>query len=195
MRRVRPRAHAGWQVRPATEDDLDVIADRLARRYQDFAMAPAAGRAWLSGWLVQHVATMVGLNAYLVVTDRSGRLLAGLGIVDEPRLSDLRVVAMPPAMKVAARLLGLVRSGGIMRNLPAVLAWHRPDSLAAANHLWQTARWSYRRHGTALVTTTDVRDPITAMTSAPGWLPSTSITLAIRTDRELDGAGLLAVPH
>ncbi|WP_194822622.1 GNAT family N-acetyltransferase [Micromonospora sp. S-DT3-3-22] len=194
MRRTRPGGGGGWTVRAAVRDDLDTIVAELERRYRDFGVAPVTGREELTAWLETAVGDITEVNSYVVVTDRQGRLLAGLGVIDEARLSEMRIRAMPYAMRLAGRALGVVGAGGIMRNLSVTWAWHRPDSVAAGRFLWQTVRWRMRGRGTALVTTVDVRDPIRAMISAPGWLPSTSIALVIRSSSPWDDARLLAVP-
>ena len=87
------------------------------------------------------------MNHYLVVTDRSGRLLAGLGLHEEGRLSSLVIGHLPARLRAANALLHVVPRDGWMRNLIADKAWFAPGHLDAARYLWQVTRWEWRSDG------------------------------------------------
>jgi hypothetical protein len=116
-----------------------------------------------------------------VVTDQSGRLLAGLGLHEEGRLSSLVITHLPAHLRAANAVLHVVPRGGRMRNLIADKAWFAPGQLGAARYLWEVTRWEWRNAGTSLLLTHDPRSPVHDVIAARPWLPTTSATVAVRS--------------
>jgi len=168
-----PRQHRGWTVRLATEADLDVLTAGLDAQHRGFGVAPDPddlGR-WLDG----------RFHRYWVITGPDDVPLAGVGIDDEARHTEVLVSGLPAAMRWAGRLAGVVPAGGVMRNLNVRLPWHAPGAASSGRLLWQHVRYRERHHGTALVTTLDPRHPAAAMSVAPRWIPTTGIVVANAT--------------
>ncbi len=104
------------------------------------------------------------------------------------------VTAMPRAVRLANLAARVVPADGEMRNLNATMPWFVAGELSAARHLWQSVRWDFRDRGTAVLTTVEPREPVADMISTPFWVPSTSLTIAMRGPRALDPGRLLAAP-
>ncbi|MFD0746467.1 GNAT family N-acetyltransferase [Phytohabitans flavus] len=105
MRRRPPRGRPDLLIRPAEEADLEQIAAALLGRGYDLGHRwdPERLRSWLAASpLPQPV------NHYLVATDRSGRLLAGLGLREEGRLQSLVVRHAPLSIRLANRVLHVI---------------------------------------------------------------------------------------
>jgi GNAT superfamily N-acetyltransferase len=184
MRRRPPRAVAGLTVRPATEAELDQIAAEIEAHYADHDFA----RHWDAPRLAEWLATSPfpdPVNHYLVVTDHSGRLLAGLGLHEEGRLTSVVVSHLPLQLRAANVLLRIVPPDRRMRNLVVDKAWFAPGQLAAARFLWETTRWEWRAAGTSLLLTHDPRSPVDQVVAARPWLPTTSATIAVRSRRPM----------
>jgi N-acetylglutamate synthase-like GNAT family acetyltransferase len=190
MRRRPPRAVAGLTVRPAAEAELDQIAAALGSHYADHDFA----RHWDAPRLAEWLATSPfpdPVNHYLVVTDHSGRLLAGLGLHEEGRLTSVVVSYLPLQLRAANTLLRIVPPDRRMRNLVADKAWFAPGQLAAARYLWEMTRWEWRAAGTSLLLTHDPRSPVHQIVAPRPWLPTTSTTIAVRSRRPMRDATLV----
>ncbi len=195
-RAPRPRSatvSSGLVVRGAEHRDLDQLADGINAFYRDHDLSRPVDGQSLADWINR---SLLGqqVNHYIVAADRSGRLLAGVGLYEESRLLTTEITRMPPVIRLAARAVGVVPSDDMMRNLHAKLMWFAPDRLDAARHLWQTVRWDWREHGTSILTTIDPRDPLRQMLQNPRWLPTTSFTFAVRSKEILREGRLLDPP-
>jgi len=179
MRREAPRNAHPWTIRPAGSDDLAVVAAGLAQSRSAFCIGPDLTPESLRHWLSRGLDGRP-LNRYMVITGPDDRPLAGLGVHDQPRYSQMQVTGLNPALRWVARLAGVVPASGTMRNLQAVLPWCVPGAQPAGRVLWRELLYRERRRGTSIVTTIDARDPSRAMVRAARWLPTTSIVVASR---------------
>ena len=187
-RRPRLRPRPGWEVvelAPAGASAL--IADLLDPRAP--GLAPAAET--LDGWLAHEVAGQ-RVNRGYALLDHHGTALAALALQDDTAVFDLAVTRMPRSVAVANRLVRVVGTGGTMRTAQAALAVGRTPQ--AGRYLWQQVRWSWRGRVTSIVTTFDPADPERAMLAAPGWLPATAMTLAVRLPAGERLAGPIRMP-
>jgi GNAT superfamily N-acetyltransferase len=184
MRQRPPRPRSGLTVRPAADTELDEIAAAIDARSasHDFARLWDATR--LADWLV--VSPFPDpVNHYRVVSDRSGRLLAGFGIHEEGRLMSMVIDHLPLPLRAANAVLHVVPRDRRMRNLIIDKAWFAPGQLDAARYLWEVTRWEWRAAGTSLMLTHDPRDPVHQVIAARPWLPTTSATIAVRSRRPM----------
>ena len=180
MRRRPPRPRAGLTVRPAVDAELGEIAATIDAHYAGHDFARRWNQTRLAGWLAASPFPDP-VNHYLVVTDQSGRLLAGLGLHEEGRLSSLVITHLPAHLRAANAVLHVVPREGRMRNLIADKAWFAPGQLGAARYLWEVTRWEWRSAGTSLLLTHDPRSPVHDVIAARPWLPTTSATVAVRS--------------
>jgi GNAT superfamily N-acetyltransferase len=180
VRRPPPRPRAGLTVRPADGAELAEIATRIDACYADHDFARRWDETRLAGWLAASPFPDP-VNHYLVVSDRSGRLLAGIGLHEEGRLSSLVIGRLPARLRAANAVLHVVPRDGRMRNLIADKAWFAPGQLEAARYLWEVTRWEWRGAGTSLLLPHDPRSPVHDVIGAPPWLPTTSATAAVRS--------------
>ena len=180
MRRRPPRPRASLTVRPAVDAELGEIAATVDAHYAGHDFARRWNQTRLAGWLAASPFPDP-VNHYLVVTDQSGRLLAGLGLHEEGRLSSLVITHLPAHLRAANAVLHVVPRGGRMRNLIADKAWFAPGQLGAARYLWEVTRWEWRNAGTSLLLTHDPRSPVHDVIAARPWLPTTSATVAVRS--------------
>jgi predicted N-acetyltransferase YhbS len=183
--RSRPPSRAeGLTVRPAAEAELGAIAAAVDEHYAGHDFARRWDTARLAGWLAASPFPDP-VNHYLVATDQSGRLLAGLGLREEGRLTSLVVRRLPLHLRAANALLHVVPSDHRVRNLVIDKAWFAPGRLDAARYLWEMTRWEWREAGTSLLLTHDPRSPVGQIVSPRPWLPTTSATIAVRSRRPM----------
>lgn len=180
MRRRPPRPRAGLTVRPAANAELAEIGAAIDAHYADHDFARRWDQTRLAGWLAASPFPDP-VNHYLVVSDQSGRLLAGLGLREEGRLTSLVIGHLPAHLRAANAVLRFVPRDGRMRNLIASKIWFAPGQLEAARYLWETTRWEWRNAGTSLLVSHDPRSPLRDIVAAPPWLPTTSTVVAVRS--------------
>jgi hypothetical protein len=177
-------------VRKVRADELAEVADHLEQFCADVDLARPRTGDDLAAWLaVSPLPEPV--NHYLVATDRSGRLLAGMGLREEGRLRSLLIHHMPPAVRAANLALAVVPRNGEMRKLVVDEVWFTPGYTDAARCLWQTARWELREHSTTIVATYDPRGPLRQVLLTPPWMPTTTVTMALRSPVPLDHTRLI----
>lgn len=184
VRRHPPWPQAGLTVRPACGTELSEIAAAIDAHYAGHDFARRWDQPRLAGWLAASPFPDP-VNHYMVVSDRSGRLLAGLGLREEGRLTSLVIGHWPARLRVANAVLHVVPRDGRMRNLIADKVWFAPGQLDAARYLWEVTRWEWRSAGTSLLLTHDPRSHVHDMIAARPWLPTTSATVAVRSRRPM----------
>jgi GNAT superfamily N-acetyltransferase len=184
VRQRAPRSKPGLTVRPAAPGELAEIAAAVDAwsAGHDFARRWDAAR--LGDWLAASPLPDP-VNHYRVVSDESGRLLAGLGIHERGRLTSLVIDRLPLFMRAANTVLHTVPRDGRMRNLIIDKMWFAPGRLDAARSLWETVRWEWRAAGGSLLLNHDPRDPVHRVIAARPWLPTTTSTVALRSRRPM----------
>ena len=183
MRRRPPRPRPGLTVRPAEGGELAEVAARIDAFYAGHDFARRWNETLLGDWLAASPFPDP-VNHCLVVADRSGRLLADLGL-HEQGLFSLVIGHLPAHLRAANAVLRVVPGDGRMRNLIADKAWFGPGQLDAARYLWEVTRWEWRDAGTSLLLTHDPRSPVHDVVAAQPWLPTTSATVAVRARRPM----------
>lgn len=190
MRGKPPRPNPGIRVREATGDDLEAITQNLNTFYQDYnffhPQTPQSLRAWLDKTPFPQP-----VNHYLVATDSANRLLAGLAIAEEWRLMSFYIEKAPLSVRLANLLLKVIPPDKEMRALQTDMLWFAPGQLEAARHLWQTVRWEWRDRGSSLLANFDPRSPIPQVIQQPAWMPTTSVSLALRSPVPMSESRLL----
>jgi GNAT superfamily N-acetyltransferase len=180
-------------IRAAEAADLEQLAAGIDAFYQSYNLSRPVDAQELAGWINRSPLGQQ-VNHYVVAVDRSGRIVAGVGLYEESRLLSTEITRMPPLVRLAARAVRVVPKDGTMRNLHAKMVWFAPGRLAAGRQLWQTVRWERRDRGTSILITTDPRDPVRQMLQNPRWLPTTSFTFAVRSKQVLSADRLLDPP-
>ncbi len=178
MRRASPDPVPGLTVQPATTNDMAAIAERLNAFYQDYNFYEPQTAETLAEWL-QETPLDTPLRHYYVVSDRAGNLLAGLGLVEQHRLVEMRVEQMPVAISLLNKLIKLVPADGKLRQLSALKIWFAPSQAEAARFLWETVRWEWRDRANTLTFAYDPRSPLKDVFSIPFWMPQPRLSLAV----------------
>lgn len=177
--RRRPKPALGITIRPATQDDLPVVADGLRAMSHTLLLAPAPSADELADWLAVRLRDAT-VHEYVVATDADGRVVAGLGLEDEGAQVSLEVTRMPAAIAAANLVLRVVPKDRLMRNLNLRYAWFRPGHDDAARALWRQVRWDYRDRGTSIVRSVDPTGPLADVLPVARWLPATSLQIVVQ---------------
>jgi len=178
MRKSPPNPIPGLSVRKITAGDLDAVARNMNTFYQDYNFYEPHTEASLASWL-QETPLDSAFRHYYVAVDTEGNQLAGLGLVEQHRLVEMRVDQMPGAIRLLNKLVKLVPADGRLRQLSVVKFWFAPNQVEAARSLWETLRWEWRERANTLTYVLDSRSPLKGVFKAPFWMPQARFTLAV----------------
>jgi hypothetical protein len=176
MRNRPPKPLLGVTVRPAGESEFEEICRELSAFYRDHNLAPAETPDSLASWLA-HRPVDGPYRHYYLAAGEDGRLLAGLGLTEAYRTTEMHIVRMPTVMRWLNKILHIVPADGAMRRLSVSKLWFA--DLAAARFLWESMRWLYREQGNSLMAYYDPRSPVADVPKIPFWMPKASLTLVI----------------
>ncbi|QPC83966.1 GNAT family N-acetyltransferase [Phototrophicus methaneseepsis] len=179
MRSQPPQANPDVTVRQVKPEELPAVAAHLNDFYKDANFYRPQTAESLHHWL-ETTPLDTPVHHYIVAVDRTGRLLAGMGIKEEGRLMSLHIASAPAMIKFANVFLNVIPADYNLRNLETRKLWFAPGQAAAGRYLWQTVRYEWRERGSNLVANYDPRGPITQMLQIRPWLPTTSLTVALR---------------
>jgi predicted N-acetyltransferase YhbS len=188
--RSQPFHASDISVRAASDNDLEAIAQNLNTFYRDYNFYRPQTAERLRRWLDTSPLT-TPIHHYLVAADRAGRLLAGIGIREAWRIQSYQVEKMPPLETTVNRFLKIIPMDHEMRSLEVEMLWIAPGQLDAARQLWQTVRWEWRERGDNLVCNSDPRGLIPQMLQKPVWMPTTSLSIALRSPVSMSEARLI----
>jgi GNAT superfamily N-acetyltransferase len=176
--RKKPTSFTGVKIRTAKPEDLPLIADGLNRFYGSWNFyVPHTGES-LAEWL-QKTPFDIPFRHYYVAEDNTGRLLAGIAIVEEYRITEMQVEHLPILLQLINKIVKLVPQDGRMRQLTAQKTWYAPGQLQAAKHLWETMQWQWREQGNTLTFSYDPRSPLKDIFKTPLWIPQTGFAYAV----------------
>jgi len=170
MRAKPPQARPGWEVRPAREAELEEIAQKQNRFFQNHNFYPPQTAESLAAWRAEQPLGFQ-LHDYYVAADSQGHILAGLGITDEGRVISNRLIRMAWPLRLGNLLLKVVPPDGVMKRLPVEYFWFEPGQVEAGQFLWESLRWLWRERGTMLMTFFDPRGPIPQAIRLPKLMP------------------------
>lgn len=190
MRTKPPAPLPGITMRAAREEDFAGIVQNLNAFYQDYNFYRPQTLVTLQTWL-QTTPLPTPVNHYFVATDSANRLLAGIGVREMGRMMSLYIDKVPPLINFANLFLKVIPADQHMRYLQVEKLWFAPGQRDAARHLWQTIRWDWRDRGTNLVCNYDPRSPLTEVLQIPFWMPTTSLSVALRSPVPMSASRLL----
>ncbi|MBK9052874.1 MAG: hypothetical protein IPL78_18750 [Chloroflexi bacterium] len=122
---------------------------------------------------------MILLCHYYVATDSSGEFLAGVKVIEQYRLVEMRVKQIPTYMRLLNKMLQIVPDNGIMKQLMVSSLWFSPGQLRVAQYLWETIRWEWRDQASTIISFYDSRSPMAQVVHLPTWMPRASMSVYV----------------
>lgn len=178
MRTAPPDVVPELTVRPVMTDDTQAVVDQLNAFYQGYNFYEPYTVDSLTEWL-QETPLDTPFRHYYVVSDKAGNLLAGLAVIEQHRLVEMRVDQMPIAVNLINKLVKLVPEDRKLRQLSATKIWFAHDHIEEARFLWETIRWQWHERGNTLTFAYDSRSPLKKVFDVPFWLPQARLQLAV----------------
>jgi GNAT superfamily N-acetyltransferase len=172
-----PAPNRSLTIRPAQVNEFEQIADKLNEFYAPYNFyTPETGdtlRPWRDHRLLEEA-----VHEYWIALNPQNEIVAGIGIENESIYTETCVERMPAFLRVLNKLLKIVPSDGVMRNIDVEKAWYAPGQQDAARYLWRVMRYEYRHIGTAFLVTYDSRSSLKEIFAAFGWSPKAHAVVA-----------------
>lgn len=164
-------------VRVAKPSELAEISQQLNQFYTGYNFYEPQNAEHLTHWLAQ-TPFEEPFRHYMVVTDKSNQILAGMALIEEYRVRGLHITDMPFVMEMLNKLVKLLPSDGIMREVLADKIWYAPGHLTAAQYLWDTLRWQWRDKGNVMRVMVDANSPIVDIFRLRPWTLKSEMAMA-----------------
>lgn len=171
-------------VRKVSPNEMEEVVAKQNRFYRDFNLYPAETAESLTHWLKESPFD-TPYHHYFVVADRSGNILAGLGLSENGRMRKLIVEHVPPMLEFLNRFLKVVPPDRIMRELNLSRIWFAEGQLKAAQYLLETLRWEWRDKGTSIMNSTDIRSPVLDIYNIRPWTIKSMGGVALRAPMDM----------
>ncbi len=155
-------------VREIDPSEFELVAQRLNGFYRDYNLYPPETGESLSAWCAKTLFD-TPFHHYMVVTDPSNNILAGVGLAEYGRLRTLVISHVPPAIQLLNKFAKLLPASGVIRELSTSRVWFAPGHLEAAQYLFETVRWEWREKGTSLIAFADTRSPLMEVYRLRPW--------------------------
>lgn len=173
-----PKPVPGLEVRIAQFGELEEIAQKQNTFYDSYNLYPPQTGESLNEWRSRS-AFGYPLHDYYVAVDRTGNILAGLGITEEGRLITSHVLRMPQPLRVANLFLRLIPPDGVSRRINVEQFWFAFNHIHAGQFLWESTRWLLRERGTVLALFFDPSSPLRKAVILPKFMPETGGSIAL----------------
>ena len=174
----RPKSGAEVSIRLAEAADLEEIATNINQFYQDYAFYSPKTAQSLSRWLER--SPLSGpVRRYAIAVDGRNNIVAGLGITEQHRFMQMKVMQMPLVLRMLNQLVGMVPTDGYLKQSAITHFWFSAHQQDAARLLWQTVRWLVRNDNTHLTFSYDPRGPFPEIIRLPKWMPKGAYVIAL----------------
>ncbi len=107
-------------------------------------------------------------HAYVAI-DKSGRLLAGLVVMDEYRLKQMEIRGLPGPIQALNNAFGIIPKDGMVREVYLDHIWFRPGEERAARLLVDTVRWIWANRATNVSALIDPNGPLRGVFPGFPW--------------------------
>jgi hypothetical protein len=102
-----------------------------------------------------------------------------MAIVEQYRLAEMRVLHLPAAMRLINKVVKLVPSDGVLKQVAASQIWFAPGQESAARFLYETICWEWDKRRNTVTVFFDPRSPLRVVLPIPIWMPKTSFVIAV----------------
>lgn len=184
LRSKPPAQMSEFIVRKVSPHEMEEVVEKQNRFYRDFNLYPTETAESLTYWLNESPFD-TPYHHYLVVTDRSNNIQAGLGLSENGRMRKLIVEHIPPMLEFLNRFLNVVPADRVMRELNLSRIWFADGQLQAAQYLFETIRWEWRDKGTSLMNSTDARSPTMGIYNVRPWTIKSTGGVALRAPTDM----------
>jgi len=176
-----PKLTHGYEIRRVPQDKFKLVSEQVNRFYQSYNMYTPRSETELITWL-----SMTPFDRpfrhFLVVNDSRGEIIAGLVVTEMYKLRTLKVVTSPLIVRFANRLLHVVPSDYIMREVVLSHIWFAPGLQETAKFLLESVRWEWRDKASSFMVWVDSLSPHIDIFDIHPWTLRTASSMVIQSD-------------
>jgi GNAT superfamily N-acetyltransferase len=190
MRGKPPTPIKGISFQSVQQDQLEAAADGMNAFYSDYNLYEPHTAESLRDW-VNRSPFETPINHYYVATNQAGDILAGAAVTEQYRTMEMEVKRLPGSLRLLNKVLKLIPPDGALKQLAISKVWFASDQLQAAQYLWETLRWQWRKKASTMTIYFDSRSPLAKVFRVPFWMPKSSLTLAVSSPILMQEAKLI----
>lgn len=177
LRRRPPSPEAGITVREAAEADYEQIAAHQNRFYSDFNFYKPSTGIVVANRLRRTIAGKP-MSAYFVAVNARGTLVGGMEVEAQGQYVYTQVKKMPLMNRLVARVLGMVSSDGIARQVLVKRWWFESD--VVGRYVWDMVRWLWRERGNTINYSYDRHSLYPSVLRFPFYMPPLNASVLLR---------------
>ncbi len=180
LRNRSPVALSHIRIGPLEPGAVAEFSDGLNIFYEGYNFYKPETAESLSNWLAERPFDLPTHHC-LAARDPRGNLLAGLTLDEAHHLRTYHVVHMPAWIRMVNKLLHMVPTDGILRQILVGRIWFRPGESGAACYLWENVRRQWQGRGTSLMAFFDPRSPVASVINLKPWSIKTIMITVVNT--------------
>ncbi len=179
-----PKAKHGITIRDATPDEYDALAQAQNTFYKEYNLyTPISVESLTKN--IAHSPVDEPIMRHLVAVTNDGNLVAGVSARYRGDLMYDHIVP-PTPLRLANKLLKLIPSDGILRDVQLRGLWYADGHEADAHYLLDMARYFYRDKTSTLGLVFDPQSPLSALIKPNRFLPVPQIIVSVKGPTLLD---------
>jgi hypothetical protein len=183
---LRPRKNSphiikDYRIGALPTNQLHLVSGQLIDFYQAFNMFTPKSEIELASWCATSPFNEP-FRHFLIVSNSHDEILAGLVLTETYKLRYLQIVQAPFMARMANRILHVVPSDYIMREINLGHIWFAHGQINAARYLLETVRWECRNKASSFLIWIDPNCPFINLLSLRPWTLKTEISIVIQSN-------------
>jgi GNAT superfamily N-acetyltransferase len=156
------------------------VSGQLNNFYQSFNMFTPRSKIELEGWSVASPFNE-SFRHFLIVLNANDEKVAGLVLTETYKLRYLQIVKAPFMARMANRILHVVPSDYIMREINLSHIWFAQGQIKAARYLLETVRWEWRNKASSFIIWIDPICPFIDLFNLRPWTLKTETSIVLQS--------------
>jgi GNAT superfamily N-acetyltransferase len=175
-----PHIIKDYQIGALPTNQLHLISAELNEFYRSFNMFTPKSEMELVGWCATSPFNEP-IRHFLTVSNAHNEIVAGLVLMETYKLRYMQIVKAPFIARMANRLLHVVPSDYIMREINLSHIWFAHGQAKAARYLLETVRWEWRNKASSFIIWIDPICPFIDLFNLRPWTLKTETSIALQS--------------
>jgi GNAT superfamily N-acetyltransferase len=176
-----PHIVRDYRIGAVSSNKFDHLSKQLNSFYQSFNMFTPKSGMELADWCTTSPFNKP-FRYFLIVSNVRDEILAGLVLTETYKLRYLQIVKAPFMARMANKILHVVPSDYIMREINLNHIWFAPGQINAARYLLETVRWEWRNKASSFIIWIDPTCPFIDLFSLRPWTLKTETSIVLQSN-------------
>ncbi|HBZ00078.1 MAG TPA: hypothetical protein DEO84_02035 [candidate division Zixibacteria bacterium] len=182
---LRPRNNSphiikDFRIGALPTNQLHLVSGQLNGFYQSFNMFTPKSETEPADWCVSSPFNEPFRHLF-IVRNAHDEIVAGLVLTETYKLRYMQIVKAPFIARMANRVLHVVPSDNIMREINLSHIWFVPSQINAARYLLETIRWEWRDKASSFIIWIDPICPFIELFNLRPWTLKTETSIVLHS--------------